>query len=505
MSMELRLIVFISFLAITLQTSGQEEVRSIAHKIQPNLLRKDLRVLHQQLKKIHVGLYNYTDEAKMNQLFDELESSLTTPLSAIEFYRKVVSLHGYIKNGHTIIIPPESFDIATSTTTPLFPMDVYWDKDSLYVLRNNSADQSIEEGSKINSINGDTASEVFQSMVDKWTRDGNNLTFPMGIAQRAFAGFYVNFFGHPEFYELELVNSSGSLEKTKVKALIQSEIEQNRMERYGNIKYYWDGKEGDAVTLEIQDDIAHLEIKTCSNSDIRKFGQSIKGIFKRKFKEIRESKVKHLIIDLRNNGGGDEIAAREVLKHLSEQPFKLFDDSFLKTKRISERKLYAENISLLNSFGKIGIKKGKDGFYRLNGLGRLFFRSNPLLKIHTPYKKRFKGFIYVLTNAYSFSASGELAALLKTNTKAIFIGEEPGGNSSEIVAGEVVTLELPHSKIRVRIPIVNQKIHSTSQPVDRGVIPDYQIRNSISDMISGRDAILEKTKNLITEVKEKNK
>ncbi|MEM6380631.1 MAG: S41 family peptidase, partial [Bacteroidota bacterium] len=116
---------------------------------------------------------------------------------------------------------------------------------------------------------------------------------------------------------------------------------------------------------------------------------------------------------------------------------------------------------------------------------------------HTPYKKRFNGAVYVLTNAYSFSASGELASLLKTNTNAIFIGEEPGGNSSEIIAGEVVTLVLPNSKVRIRIPIVNQKIHSTSQPADRGVIPDYQIRNSISDMISGRDAILEKTKNLI--------
>ncbi|MFK7811915.1 MAG: S41 family peptidase [Maribacter sp.] len=460
-------------------------------------LHEDLEILKSNLEQIHAGLYNYTPKVELDKKFEELKLGIVEPLTAIEFYRRIATLHKYIKNGHTILIPSEEFDDATLNTTPNLPLDVYWDQGGLYILRNNSDNIDAIPGVRIDSINGRSAPELFLDMADLWTRDGANKTFPQGITQRAFAGFYINFVGSPKQYNLVVKNKEGLLENIKLKGLTVPEIDKNRKKRYGDIHFYWQKGDGDAVAVKIKDKVAHLEIKTCTNSDIRKFGRSIKGIMKSVFKKISNNNVEHLIIDLRNNGGGEEIISRELFRHIAQKPFVLFKDSYLITKKIPNKNLYSERIGLMNTFAKVGVYKAKDGYYRLNSFGSLLFRSYNRFKEHKPYNRSFKGAIYTLTNAYSFSAAGEIASSIKTNTESIFIGEEPGGNTHKVVAGEVFTLVLPNSGNRARIPIANQIVNSTVVPEDRGVLPDHMIRNTIADELNGRDAMLDFTYDLI--------
>lgn len=476
--------------------SAQVGVEPVVQTIPVNQLHEDLEILKTNLEQIHAGLYNYTSKEVLDKKFEEIKSSIVKPMSAIEFYRQIVSLHKYIKNGHTIFIPSEDFDNATLTTTPNLPLDVYWDKGALYILRNNSDNPNII-GSRIDSINGRSASNLFLEMANLWTRDGTNKTFPEGITQRAFSGFYINFIGSPQYYDLVVNEENDVVKNLKIKALTVPEIDKNRKERYGDVHFYWQKGDGDAVTVEMKDKIAHLKIKTCVNSDIRKFGSSIRGIMNTIFREIDDKEVEHLIVDLRDNGGGDEIISRELFRNIADKPFILFDDSYLITRKIPKRKLYNESLGLMNFFGKIALYKGKDGFYRQNAFGRLLFRSSAKFKKHKPVRNRFKGKLYTLTNAYSFSAAGEMASTMKTHTKSAFIGEEPGGATHRIVAGEIFTLVLPHSGNRARIPIVNQVVNSTAVPKDRGVLPDYEIRNTIADELKGRDAALDFTYDLI--------
>lgn len=484
-------VLFIVFIFSTLPAAGQSAL------IPVEALHEDLDILKYNLEQIHAGLYTYTSKDKIDQKFNDIRSEITSPLTSIEFYRRIVVLHQEIKNGHTIIIPSEIFDQATATTTPIFPLDIYWDRGQVYILRNNSDSPNLIPGLLIDSINGALASQVFLEMSNLWTRDGNNVTFPEGITQRAFSGFYINFIGTPESYELVLEDSNGVKSNTKVKALEASEVNQNRSERYGEIHDYWQEGDGDAVTLNLIDNVAHLQIKTCSTSDIRKFGRSIRRMMNDYFELIDDQKVEHLIIDLRNNGGGDDITSRELFRHVSSIPFTQFEDSYLITRKIPNKDYYSENIGRMNSFAKVGIKKGDDNLYRLNKVGRIFFRADGMLKEHKPTKKPFKGQIYTLTNAYSFSAAGEIASLLKEYTNSLFIGEEPGGNATNVVAGEIFTLTLPHSKNRVRIPVVHNRVSASITPSDHGILPDYKIRNSIEDELLGRDVALEFTFSLI--------
>lgn len=498
----MKLIRTISFVILIVAVFGlqAQDLARQTKLIAVDALHEDIAILKYNLEQIHAGLYNYTPKELMDQKFNDIKSEITTPLTSIEFYRRLVNLHQKIKNGHTIIIPSENFDQATATTTPSFPLDVYWEGDKVYILRNNSEDTTLVPGTRIDSINGKSATAVFLQLSQQWTRDGNNTTFPEGITQRAFAGFYINFIGTPTSYQLVLEDSQGTNRTTELKALLVPQIDQERKARYGEIHDYWQEGEGDAVTLDIKDGIAHLQIKTCATSDIRKFGRSIRRMMNNYFDLIAQQAVEHLIVDLRNNGGGNDIIGRELLRHIALGPFTQFDDSRLITRKIPNKAYYSENISMMNIFAKVGIKKGNDGFYRLNALGKLAFRSGGLLKEFVPVKDRYSGNIYTLTNEYSFSAAGELAALIKVNTNSIFVGEEPGGNSTHVVAGEMFTLTLPNSKNRVRVPVVQSRVSAEISPADHGILPDHEVRNSIEDVLNGRDGVLEYTVKLINEL-----
>jgi hypothetical protein len=50
------------------------------------------------------------------------------------------------------------------------------------------------------------------------------------------------------------------------------------------------------------------------------------------------------------------------------------------------------------------------------------------IEIISPSKLTFRGNIYVLIDGVCFSATTEILSELHSNTKAIFIGEESGGN-----------------------------------------------------------------------------
>lgn len=474
-----------------------QDVAMLTALIPVDQLLEDIEILKTNLEKIHPGLYRFSSKEILDKKFAELKTGITQPMDASAFYKKIASLNKVIKNGHTMVIPSETFDNYKATEGRLLPLDVYWDKESLFVLRNNSDEEQIEDGMQIDSINGESAKHVFYYLSDQWTRDGENTTFPEGITYRAFRDFYANSIGMPDTYDLVLSDGNGARKNIKLDALKQSVILGNQEQRYGKIYDYWEKGQGDALALEIKGNTAILSVKTCSTSDVRKFGRSVKKLMNQHFDKMQSNNVEHLIIDLRSNGGGAEIISRELIKHLSQEKFVLFKDSYLITKKLPNKKLYKENIFWTNLFASIGIKKGKDDRYRLNGLGRLFYRANPMLKEHKPVKEIFTGKVYTLIDAYSFSAAGEMAAFLDTYTNSVFIGEETGGNATSVVAGEMFTLELPNSKNRVRIPVVQQIVNSKFQTPGRGVIPDFEVKNSIEDLINKRDAVMEYTFDLI--------
>jgi hypothetical protein len=124
------------------------------------------------------------------------------------------------------------------------------------------------------------------------------------------------------------------------------------------------------------------------------------------------------------------------------------------------------------------------------------------LKLKPSKQDVFKGKLYVLMNGICFSSAADLISDIKKTRKAVFIEEESGGTFEGPTGGDNIVIELPNSKIMVRMsPNIQIGYLYQKHPTGRGVLPDYRTSYTIQQLIEGKDLELELAIRLIKEKK----
>ncbi len=468
-----------------------QTAKQLGPLIAADKLQEDVAVLKKQLETVHAGLYTYTTKEEMDREFLNIEEQLNHPMSDIQFYRLVAPLQQKIKNGHSMIVPSERWDMVKEKELPVFPFDVHWANNRLYVLRNLSNDESILPGSLIRTINGEPAQAVFNELIDHWTSDGNNRTYPAKHISSDFPNFYANVKGVPSSFEI-VIEESGTKRTVQVAALLNGELKQKALRRYGVKRVPWYLEEtDDRLSLKIMGETALLKVPTFDSSSKGSDGKKYPKFYEHAFRTLRMAEVKHLIVDLRDNGGGDPPPQLALLSHLINEPIVLYKRVFAITDKISDPSLYGREGGALNK--RLAKFLQKDGeVYGLNEMAQKRFGIS--WEPTPPAKNVFTGKLYVLINGHSFSATGEVAGMLKTYRKdALFIGEETGGNPTQNTSGVMVFMELPHSKIRILQSLICFETNVDFENDGYGATPDYPIENSVEQVLSGVDNVLKWT------------
>ena len=216
--------------------------------------------------------------------------------------------------------------------------------------------------------------------------------------------------------------------------------------------------------------------------------------FQETFKAIREKRVTHLVIDVRENRGGCGFTGDELLKYLANKPFRQIE-------RVDQRivpaffelcEQYGLNINktMLDEYG-IDLEDLKSkGNYKpgivVTGEGQF---KNP----HGP-SDRFKGSIYLLIAEPTFSSGSNFAAAVKYFKIATLIGQETSGQNDHY--GQVVPIQLPNSRLNGQVSTA-RLITAGGTKDSGGVKPDYQVTQKPEDTAKGVDTVLEFTLNLI--------
>lgn len=444
-------------------------------------LQEDFKILRNNLEDVHGALYLYTSKETIDKEFENISSKLNQPMSELEFFQLLTPLHGLIQNGHTEIAPSKMFFDSIRHKAHTLPFDLYHHEGNIYILKNNSLDSTIQAGSRLLKVNGKDAMELVTELSERMTRDGENRTMPIERIVRNFNTRYLFYYPELASYKCEIETTEGNSKTYDVKALLIDEIIKNRNQRYGAAKpNFWSTKDP-AYTLVFKDDIAIMTLKTFSKSEVRKRDKRTKKWFKESFAEIEKRNPKKLIIDLRDNGGGDPEPTIELFSHLHPESFTFYKAIYTDTKKIRDGKLYDENIFLLNLYASLITKK--------NG-NRYDLKTIAGMKPYKAAKEQYAGPVDVLINAFSFSATGEMSAILKEHNRVRFIGQETGGNPNQNTSGVSLPLHLPNSKLRVFIPLVIFEMNVNFPNTRRGVIPDVPMKNSIEDELKGYDSVM---------------
>jgi C-terminal processing protease CtpA/Prc len=87
----------------------------------------------------------------------------------------------------------------------------------------------------------------------------------------------------------------------------------------------------------------------------------------------------------------------------------------------------------------------------------------------------------VLINGGSFSSSSIISSNLKSTQRAFFVGEETGGAYNGTIAVQMPLVQLPNSKVNLRIGLALVSAAGKTNIEGRGIFPDKEILPTLED------------------------
>jgi C-terminal processing protease CtpA/Prc len=303
----------------------------------------------------------------------------------------------------------------------------------------------------------------------------------------SFPYFHRNIFGLYQKYEIRYIDSSGiektafipyhnppadSLNKNKKLQLIKTE-KFSRQRKLQMIRLY----KADTVN-----DLAILRLNSFVKGHLQNF-------FRRSFVKIKKSHVKNVVIDIRNNGGGDINNFVSLTRYIRNTPFRVADTAASIAKNFRPFSKYIKADFLEKPALLFLTRKKNDGRYHFG------YWENRMIK---PKKhNHFYGNVYVLTNGLTFSASALFCNSVKGQSNVLLVGEETGGGwygNSGIMIPDII---LPATKLRVRLPFFRLVQYNHIAKKGAGVLPDILVNPTAKYVLNNTDRKMEVVKQLI--------
>jgi hypothetical protein len=463
-------------------------------KYSPKDLQEDYTIFRKALETTYPSLYRFTDSSIITQYLDDKFTLLNHPETEIEFYKTIVATCARVNDEHLIPTPSKDYYLSLKNTHHYFPFSLKIIDRILYVLTTAPSHGAIPVGSEILSINGRSVEEIQNILLPTIPSDGYIQTFnirhledySMTEEENLFDLNYPIFIENVDLFRIEFVTPD---DRSKKKLVTVAGLD------YKAYREFYQRRIKFEAPLEfkyLQKNIAYLRISSFLKWHRARFKQDFYILYDSIFKQLNLEHTGKLILDLRNNEGGDG-TGEKLLTYLLTKPYKHFESTEEKFVGYPPVVDYLEN--------------GKDLFFpdsivyktntRMHRLKKEYYNYMPLLNEQKPDENNFKGNLYVLINGASGSMATVIASLLKGNERGIFIGEEAGGTMEGNTSHSTARLILPHSKIRVAIPLIK-----TTNAVDftkgRGVYPDYYIIPNIDDILKGIDTELNFALSLIS-------
>ncbi len=442
-----------------LETQKSMGEKALSVRYTPGQLKQDLRYLKESLEKIHPGLYWYTDKTDFDKAFEVAQNDLKKKTTEAGFFQMLSPVIEMINCGHTGIYPSTNTSGYMALHQERFPLDLWINGDRAIVTTDHAG---IAAGSKVVAINGKKISAIIHRIKSNVPSDGYNTTYKAFRLQRDFADLYARYFEMPDTFEV----------------IIQTEKGKNKTLTIAGKKKNTAVENNEFATFFLYDSInaAVLTIPSfASNQDFPSF-------LEKAFQEIEDSDIKHLAIDLRNNQGGRDHDGAMLFSYLTRDSFDYYD----------KIEVNPPDTSVLNRLTFDGIPFNKvlpDYPSQIEKQdGQFLFTRHQNLGIQHARPGAYQGRVYILINGGTFSAAAEFAAVAYSKNRAIFIGQETGGGYYGNCSLGTPFLTLPNSGIKIAIPLSKYKLAvSQGEPKGRGVIPHYETKYNLEDIIENRD------------------
>jgi len=415
------------------------------------------------------GFYRYTSKDEFKKFNDSVKSTIRDSLTELESYLKLKSVVTKIHCLHTGLNLPQDYKDYLNGQPNLIPLQVWFNKDQAFIVKNFSGNDSLLPGDEIISINGQTIEEILHQLFALIPSDGYDLTMK-------YRALYLQF---PTWFRLinltekyKLVINRGGIRST---VFIQGK-RFNDLATDGFLKEPVLPKQ---LEFKIVNQTGILVIHSFAKTMIEKGNQHFKPFIEYVFNELEKYHIQNLIVDLRDNTGGSDPFAEYFTSYFFDKPFRYWD-------RIEVTEAIAKQIKgvALKAFYRTPVQKDSIWLWQKARHTNEFDFYTEQEPAGNPYK----GKTYILINGFCMSSCADVAAVLSYNKKAILIGEETGGAYEGNNSGMMPETEIDPFHFTLTVPL--QKYYNAvdlSNHNGRGVMPDQPIYSDIKDLVVGTD------------------
>lgn len=398
------------------------------------------------INEIHPNAYAYQTELKIRKIYEKAKRSIPDSLTVYQLFNQLSYIASTYKNGHLSILFPRKWYEDSVKVIP-FCVDI---EDEKLFAQKVSFSCKIPEGAKILKINGITSTKLIRKMICH--QSGESSFFRKERVKQHFPELLYSLFNMQDSFQVTYRNKGKKLNETL--QAIPYKIYAELAKRESSVNPY----QSKFMT----------DIKTCI-IDFRSFDnlEHFKQFLETCFRKIKQDGIEFLIIDVRNNLGGQSILGNELFQYIAKEPFEQYGKMSMKISRhlknLWEKYYFPKGI--IDSMALANLQSIPNGEVLEGDEEELIsLRENPF---------RFFGKTYVLTSSATFSSAADFAWCFKHYKMGKVVGEETGGWG--FCYGDNVYVELPVSKIAINVAcklFCNVGANETST---HGVKPDVKI------------------------------
>lgn len=416
--------------------------------IAPEALQADLRLLRAEIERIHPEPGLFVSRETLRLAYDRIEERFRQPMDRDAAWRTLATLNPLFADAHMFVTQPD-WKAATRAHVAggglLFPYEVQVDASGAMVIRAElGGGASKLAGMRIERIDGVPAVQVARELLGLMA--GDTPALQANLLSRRMWLYYWKTHGAPAHYELTL--ATGKTLRVAGSARLPASVADN--------------EPSFAQTFGVEllpGKAALLTINTFLWPDRQAFYDFTKDAFTK----IRDAGVTTLIIDIRENTGGDDDSWKfGILPYVADKPARN-GSSYIK-KVIAGRASGTEQVGdVVHGFGDTWVAPQPD---------------NPL---------RFAGKTYVLVGRLTYSSAVLFSNVMQDFGFAKLAGA--GGYARSRQTGGVVNVKLPNTGLDITIPrFVLDRPSGRREPAL--VHPDIVVPDSPLDRRQAIDGLL---------------
>jgi len=437
------LLYILLFFATTIYGQNLENISQLE-------VKKDVAYIKHAIEDASVNPYRSISEKRFHKLLKRAERRLSkkSAVTPVEFYTAFQPVIAKLRDGHTEL---NISDYIYHTDYKKFPFKVELQENSLYIKAiTNGYEQYFPKsviGKKIRKIDHEDSSKIIKLFGSYTSAESKRSS--IALSQYYFNDYFNVLLNKNSKLSIDIEDHDELIIKILRKSQINTEHQQAR--KFENFSY----------TLKEENNCAVLTLNSFSGlEDFKTFLTDF-------FSTLKKNNIKNLVIDLRENGGGNSQLGDELLSYLISEPFTQYEKTI--TKYSDTQKHFIKSLTDAEEKYRQTILKKKSGTVETTDKSKILIFPKKL-------EQRFNGNVFILISGQTFSSAADFANACQYYKVGTIIGEETGG--FVVSSGETIEVALPHSKLKLNISTTEDYNVGAKAESRHGVKPHVNVSAS---------------------------